>query len=379
MLYYDVKYKKIGEKIVSSTLERKTNYPYIEILRVISALAVIVVHVSGANWFRIPIGSANWVVQTFFNLAGRYSVCVFCMISGALFLRPGREQSLREILGRYGKRMLLCLLVWDLIYAVIYTAMNQEDAGYFFQRLFKLPDHLWYLLMLMGMYLALPVLRAITKNRALTRYLILLLIVFGTVDNITGLNGFFADMAGERLGYALWKSLLGNLGTLKSAFLPGYLAFFLLGHYIHEYGLGKWHRPLVYTAVPALLLSALLTVWLSGITGKYIYTFMLETNPLVVLASAGIFAFFRGEGETPRDRDARSPLAGAMTWLGGSTFGVYLIHFAVRDLLANCLDFSVASYPAILSVPLNSLLIFGISLALTVLAKRIPGLRRTVR
>ena len=105
---------------------------------------------------------------------------------------------------------------------------------------------------------------------------------------------------------------------------------------------------------------------------------MLETNPLVVLASAGIFAFFRGEGDAPRNKEARPRLAKTMAWLGGNTFGIYLIHFAVRDLLANCLHFDVASYPAIFSVPLNSLLIFGISLALTVLLKKIPGLRRVV-
>ncbi len=359
---------------MSSTAERKTNYAYIEILRVISAMAVIVVHVSGANWYRIPIGSADWTVQAFFNLAGRYSVCVFCMISGALFLRPGKERSLREILSRYGKRMLICLLVWDLIYAAIYTAMDQGDAVDFFQRLFRLPDHLWYLLMLMGMYLALAVLYAITKNRAATRYLIWLLILFGVLDNLTVVNGFFGGMAGENLGYSLGRYFLRNLATLKSAFLPGYLAFFLLGHYIHEYGLGAWHRRIVASAVPALLLSALLTVWLSQLTGDYIYSFMLETNPLVVLASAGIFAFFRGEGEAPRERDTQSLPAKTMAWLGSNTFGIYLIHFAVRDLLANCLNFSVASYPAIFSVPLNSLLIFAVSLALTVLVKMIPGL-----
>ena len=44
---------------MSSTVERKTNYHYIEILRVISAMAVIVVHVSGANWYRIPPSSPS--------------------------------------------------------------------------------------------------------------------------------------------------------------------------------------------------------------------------------------------------------------------------------------------------------------------------------
>lgn len=59
-----------------------------------------------------------------------------------------------------------------------------------------------------------------------------------------------------------------------------------------EYGLGKWHKMAAWASIPALLVSGLLTVFVSMATGRYVYTFMLETNPLVVLASAGIFAFF---------------------------------------------------------------------------------------
>lgn len=356
--------------------ERKTSILYLEALRVISALAVIVVHVSGANWFRIGIMSPNWIVQTFYNLAGRFSVCVFCMISGALLLRPRQEPHYREILTRYVRHILLCLLAWVLIYAVIYTLMNHEDGKYFVSRLFRLPNHLWYLLMLIGLYLAMPVLHYIAQNRAVTRCLIWLLIVMGTVKQVSGVTGFFDEMAGESFAFAQWKTFLGNLDNLNYAFVPGYLGFFLLGHYIHEYGLGVWHRRAVCAAIPALLFSAMLTIWLSCLTGKYIYTFMLETNPLIVLASAGVFAFFRGEGDTPREEPAETRLWGITTWLGGNTFGIYLIHFAVRDSLAQCLHFDVASYPAIFSVPLNSLLIFGISLALTVLLKKIPGVRR---
>ena len=67
-----------------------------------------------------------------------------------------------------------------------------------------------------------------------------------------------------------------------------------------------------------------------------------------------------------------------MVWLGTNTFGIYLIHFAVRDFLAQVLNLDVASYPAIFSVPLNSILIFLISLILTVLLKKIPGFRKIV-
>ncbi len=362
-----------------STLQtRKTTYSYMEYLRVISIFAVIVIHVSGANWFRIDIGSANWIVQTIFNVAGRFSVCVFCMISGALLLRPDKDIRVQDIFSHYIRRILICFVVWVVLYALFYTILNHEDIAYFITRLFRLPDHLWYLLMLMGMYLALPVLRMITKNRSVTRYMIWLIIAFCIVTLISGTTGFFDEMAGENYVYSLWKGFLGNIDELKVAFIPGYLGLFLLGHYIHEYGLGTWHKRIVCAAIPSLILSGLLTVWISILTGRYVYTFMLETNPLVILASAGIFAFFRGQGDTMPSEKTPGPMTKQMVWLGSNAFGIYLIHFAIRDLLAQCFGFDVASYPAILSIPLNSLLIFVISLVLIVVIRKVPFLKALV-
>lgn len=88
--------------------ERKANYIYMEYLRILCAFMVIMIHVSGANWFKIEIGSMNWIVQAFFNVAGRFSVCVFCMISGALLLRPDKSVRVQDIFGRYIKRILIC-------------------------------------------------------------------------------------------------------------------------------------------------------------------------------------------------------------------------------------------------------------------------------
>ena len=125
-------------------------------------------------------------------------------------------------------------------------------------------------------------------------------------------------------------------------------------------------------AVPALVLSAILTIVGSVLTEKYVYVFILETNPLILLASAGIFAFFRGPADRARQEDRHPQLTKRIIWIGEYTFGIYLIHFAVRDCLAQYLHLDVASYPAILSLPINTLLIFVISLAFAVLMKKIP-------
>ncbi len=363
---------------MSALVTKKSRYLYLEFLRVICALAVIIIHVSGANWFKIGLGSPDWIVQSFLNVGMRFSVCVFCMISGALLLRPGKEQSPREIFSHYVKRILICYLAWIVLYALFYTVLNHEGASYFVTRLFRLPDHLWYLLMRMGLYLALPAIRLIAKNRTVTLYLIFLLVGVGAIKMIADTTAFFETIAGENYGFTLWTSFLGNFEELKFSFLPGYLGCFLLGHYIHEYGLGAWHKRIVCATIPALVLSGLLTVWISTLTDSYVYTFMLENNPLTFLACAGIFAFFRGQGETVQKSEPTTGVEKTLVWIASNTFGIYLVHMAVRDLLAECLGLTVASYPAALSVPLNALLIFLISLGITAVLRKIPVVQRIV-
>ncbi|MCR5746375.1 MAG: acyltransferase family protein [Lachnospiraceae bacterium] len=284
--------------------------------------------------------------------------------------------NINDLIYRYIKRILIIYIVWVILYAVLYTILDHENFQYFILRLFKQPDHLWYLLMLIGLYLIYPIFNLIAQNRDMTRYMILLLLAFGSLNTVSGVTGFFDEIASESYFYSLWDHFLGNLGTINVAFVPGYAALFLLGHYIHEYGLGSWHKIIVYSSIPALLLSGLLTVWISILTQSGVYSFMLEANPLVFLASAGIFAFFRGEDSEPLKTEPTTAISKCMVWIAGNTFGIYLIHFAIREIMAKGFNFDVASYPAFLSVPINSLLIFAISLVLTAALKMIPGINK---
>ena len=81
-------------------IKRRTDYVYMEILRVLSAFAVIVIHVSGTNWSKLSIGDVDWTVQAFYNVGARFSLCVFCMITGALLLNPQKSIGIREVYGK---------------------------------------------------------------------------------------------------------------------------------------------------------------------------------------------------------------------------------------------------------------------------------------
>ncbi|MBR6771121.1 MAG: acyltransferase family protein [Lachnospiraceae bacterium] len=68
-------------------MEKKgKRFYYLEVLRAGSALAVVMLHLASLNWFGY-VGSFNWKVFTVVWGLMQFSVPVFFMMSGALFLQ----------------------------------------------------------------------------------------------------------------------------------------------------------------------------------------------------------------------------------------------------------------------------------------------------
>ena len=134
----------------------------------------------------------------------------------------------------------------------------------------------------------------------------------------------------------------------------------------------------MFMAIPSLLLSAALTILFSMITDSHVYTFMLETNPLILLASVGIFEFFKGEKGKERVYDVNSRLVKWILFISGNTFGVYLSHLVILKFVDRYFKLGAYSFPSIISVPLISLLVFLVAHGITVILKMIPLVKKTV-
>lgn len=59
---------------------------YLDFLRVISILAVLIIHVAGEKITECDVNSAEWMTMNVYDSVSRWGVSVFIMISGALFL-----------------------------------------------------------------------------------------------------------------------------------------------------------------------------------------------------------------------------------------------------------------------------------------------------
>lgn len=71
---------------------------YLDVLRTVATLAVILLHLSATGYKAAPQGSAAQVICWCYNFLSRFAVPVFVMISGAIFLNPNRAVTLEKLL-----------------------------------------------------------------------------------------------------------------------------------------------------------------------------------------------------------------------------------------------------------------------------------------
>ena len=59
---------------------------YFDLLKVISAFAVVFIHVISEFWYDLDINSSYFIILTVIDSLLRFAVPIYLMISGALFL-----------------------------------------------------------------------------------------------------------------------------------------------------------------------------------------------------------------------------------------------------------------------------------------------------
>ena len=327
---------------------------YLDYLRVLATFGVILIHVC-AKGYVTGLGTYEWYLNVIGDSLVRWSVPLFFMISGALFLNPDKEVTLQSIFRKYIPRLAVAYVFWWVFYSAFCITGDWIRSGEFVSKWLYPYVHLWFLPMLMGVYLLIPLLRKIASDENLMHYSLMLwvLYIFGSF--------VFEDEFAQ----------ITNLFKLTP--IIGYAGFFLLGRYLSIINFDSKHRIAFYIfGVLGAYIGVEGNILLSIREGVIDDLFLEYLSPHVVLMSMAVFVFVKGHAEKWQDNVGR-----LIDHVRDDLFGVYLIH-AVWLIIINQ-DFVRDICNQIVTLPVITVLIFFLSLYSTKLIKLIPVLRNVVR
>lgn len=336
---------------------------YLDVARICAMFSVVILHVAAEGWYGFDIYSKEWAVYNAYYGFTRWGVPVFLMISGALFLGTEKEITIKSIFGKYIKRLLIAYIFWATVYACKDVFIGGEiSIGSFLKSIVEGHYHMWFVPLIIGIYLLLPIFKQLTKNDMVMQYLLVLLLLFyfavPTIGLIPQLSGI----------YRIFDRIL------FSAF-GGYGAYFLLGYFLNKIELKKVIRYFIYLLG---LLGAVVTVFTTMIASRQSGTLYIDVNSEfmvnVLCTSAAIFVFAKYMCTNER---IHGSVCAVLAELSESMFGVYLVHIFVLELLKQ-VGISALKYESLWAVLLLSFAVWSISVFVVLGIRRIPLLKKYI-
>ena len=154
-------------------MHQKDKTLWLDNLRVIATIGVIFIHVSSDY---VPmtgtVSMYNFWIGNLFDSASRFSVPIFVMISGALLLP--KDYPIATFLKKRISRLLLPFMFWSLFYiahSINYEIHQGNKMGVMEIARFVFVQfrdgsslHLWYIYMIIGLYLFVPIIGKWVRN-----------------------------------------------------------------------------------------------------------------------------------------------------------------------------------------------------------------------
>ena len=287
------------------------------------------------------------------------------MISGALMLDEGYEFTRKKWLSRIG-RMAAFYAVWATAYFLAFNtpwtnpvtlknALGQIINGHY---------HLWFVPMIIGLYLIVPLLRAWVneKNVRIVEYFLLLSAIFT----------FFVPQCIDMLRLAFgwigaFQKLLDNMHLKYTA---EYTMYFILGWYLNR---GIKRKKLVYAlGILGFCLTFAGTAFVTTFLRGKGYPFYENNTINVLMHSAAVFTLCRSIF-TP-DRRPNRILQALSGWISRYSLGIYAVHVYVISMLMPVLGQLYAVAAMLLIFALTT----AISAVLSLIFSKIPLLQKVV-
>lgn len=341
---------------------------HLDVLRAIACLSVVMIHVSAEFVVKGTTGPDFWLGNLLDSLS-RAGVPLFVMVSGALMLDESYQFTKKKWLGHIG-RMVAFYAVWSTTYYFLYQGINLISQGEkirtlsMFAQIITGHYHLWFVPMIIGLYLIVPLLRLWVKeeNVRYVRYFLLLSVVFAFIA-----PHVMEILVNEKRVLTPIQTLWDNLNLQYTA---GYTSYFILGWYLNR---GVHRKKLVY-ALGALALCTTFagTAIASVLLKMKTYPFYENATVNVLLYSIAIFTLCKSQFLQPKNPGGF--FHKSVRFLGKYSLGIYAVHvYFISEVM-----WRFSALHTAVALPVSFALVLAVSTITSVIFKKIPLIKHIV-
>jgi surface polysaccharide O-acyltransferase-like enzyme len=331
----------------------------VDLVKTVAIGDVILSHVAVPAFSAGAVGTPAWLCALFWASITHVSVSLFLMASGTLLLDPDRPLTLRKLYTKNFPRLLAALLFWAACYKLFGLLLwRQLSAASLLQAakevvLFRHEEHLYYLHIMLLVYAFLPVTRLVARHasRRQLQYLLGLWFLLGILYPTVKPYWPFTLLVGIPTQW-LMNMTYASIG------------YTLLGYYLSVYRGGSRRRPWLLTAIAGFLVTFGGSWAASAMEGKLNTHFIEGMGVGVCLLAVGIYGLCLSAPIPER-------LGKGLTWISNASFCVFLVHIFFLKTFAR-FGLTALAGPAIVSIPLVSLLILACGCGTWWVLSRVP-------
>lgn len=247
---------------------------YLNNLRVFATVLVICLHVCASYMFDYKLNRWQWEAVNALDSATRSCIGLFFMITGALLVQKSIE--IKSFLKKRFSRIIYPFIFWSIVYVVFSYLTEHKPLDTIIQQsiYFGAYYHFWYVYILIGIYLFLPIISVfmIHANKTHLQYFLVIWTIW------LASNMYIFD------------DILPNINLI---YFSGYLGYVILGYYFHHvYKEIKTYKIILAIAI-GYLITFIGTSIVSEKHGHLETTFYQYLDLNVTLMTAGFFLLFK--------------------------------------------------------------------------------------
>lgn len=299
---------------------------YFDLLNVTSCISVIALHCNG--FYHQYSCSPIWKFTAFVQVVFYCAVPIFFMLSGATLLNYLNRYSTKEFYKKRIKKTVIPYVFFTIAFYGLYVVghfvrHNEIDLNLmnFFKYLSngRIPfANYWFFIPLFCIYLLMPFLSKIVINSSKKELEFLIVIMF-VFQSFLPIIDYFT-----------------KFNTIPVLPITGYVFFLFLGYYLAKYDIEKNNKFLISVLILTIALFVIRFILILNVQQR---VELLQSYFGVYSVIPSVFIFCFAKRFWNQENGLYKYLRGGVQILSGFSFGVYLIHQVIIEVLASLFNY----------------------------------------